>query len=646
MPGLTQQSSDVRFREIDLSQSLRSRSTANGAIIIVSNKGRTTRFNTTTWTDFVAEYGERNAAISFAHYCAKDFFDEGSYLDVVRVVNTDAKVSAVLLKDDGSGTTGMLTIGTGLSDPKNINWAAYTGSGQIPMLMFYPKSGPGSYANSLAIRVASANLVQLAVPTLVSANTGGSLTSGTYSYRVTAVSAVGDTLASTAATVTLGGSISTGTVTVSWAAQENAIGYKIYGRTSGTERLITTVGAGTTTFLDDGSLTPDATKSPITSPANLPTPTPVFTVEVYDYNVNAGVPQEKWQVTLQDFTDASGRQLEATQQLNAFSSYVNVTSYVPSLLTVPVIKTTGPTSVAMSGGTSGTAPTNGQIAQAWIDNFSDREKVQVNVLINGGYTSVPVQQAMIQVAESRGDATAVLDMPSTMQNYQDAITYRNLVLNANSSYAAIYSSDVFVNDNFNGKQLYIPPSGKVAAVYARTDRVAGPQYAPAGLNRGQIQVLALRQDYSEPQRTQLFNAQVNYLRRFIGAGTAVFEQVTLQSKQSALSWVNVRRMVNVIKGGVKDYLMYSLHEPNDDFLRRMIVSSLTSYLNYWKNARGILDFQVISDTSNNPDAKYNLGILTVTVIITPVIAVHEIGVDIVITKAGVSFKEINISALG
>ena len=644
MPGLTQQSSDVRFREIDLSQSLRSRSTANGAIVIVSKKGRPGRFNTTTWTDFVAEYGERDASVSFAHYCARDFFDEGNYLDVVRVVNTDAKYSACLLKDDGAGVTSLLTVGAGISDPVNINWNTFATGGALPMLMFFPKSGPGSYANTISLRVTSANLSQPSVPTLTSASTGGALASATYSYKIAAVSSVGETLASTAATVTIGGSVSTGMVTISWAAIEGATGYKIYGRTSGTERLITTLGAGTLSFIDDGLLTPDSTKLPITSPANLATPTAVFTVSVYDNTINPSTPQETWNCTLTDFVDGNGRQLEAEQQINAFSSYIGCQNNTSSLVSVPVIKNT--TNVALSGGTSGTAPTNSQIAQAWLDNFLDREKVNVNVLINGGYSSVTVQQAMIQVAEGRGDATAVLDTPSAMQKYQDAITYRNLVLNANTSYAAIYTSDVFINDNYNGKQLYIPCSGKVAAVYARTDRVAGPQYAPAGLNRGQIDVLALRQDYNESQRTQLFQAQVNYIRRFIGAGTAVFEQVTLQNKQSALSWVNVRRMVNVIKGGVKDYLMYSLHEPNDDFLRRMIVTSLSSYLQYWKDARGILDFQVISDSSNNPDSKYNLGILTVTVIITPVIAVHEIGVDIVITKAGVSFKEINISALG
>ncbi len=645
MPALTQQSSDVRFREIDLSQSLRSRSTANGAIVIVSNKGRTTRFNTTTWTDFVAEYGERNAALSFGHYCARDFFDEGNYLDVVRVVNSDALTSGVLLKDDGSGITSLLAISAGIPNPLSINWTLYTGSGAKPMLMFYPKSGPGSYANQIAIRVTSQNLSQMSPSTLQSANTGGSLVSATYSYKIAAISEVGETLASTAVTVTIGGSITTGTVTVTWTAVEGARGYKLYGRTGGSEKLISgTLGAGTLSFIDDGSVTPDVNSSPITSAGNLAAPTPVFKVEVFDYNINVGIAQETWYCTLTDQVDGNGRQMEATQQLNAFSSYINCESYASSLVSIPVVKNT--TKTAMAGGASGTAPTNGQIAQAWLDNFSDPEQSNVNVLINAGYTNVSVQQAMIQVAEGRGDATAVLDVPSTMQAYQDAVTYRQLVLNANTSYAAIYSSDVFINDNYNGKQLYVPPSGKVAAVYARNDRVAGPQYAPAGLNRGQVDVLSLRKDYNESQRTQLFQAQVNYIRRFVGAGTAVFEQVTLQNKQSALSWVNVRRMVNVIKGGVKDYLMYSLQEPNDDFLRRQIVVALTEYLQYWKDARGILDFQVISDSSNNPNSKYNLGILTVTVIITPVIAVHEIGVDIVITKAGVSFKEINISSLG
>jgi Phage tail sheath protein subtilisin-like domain len=644
MPGLTQQSADVRFREIDLSQTLRNRSTANGAIVFVSRKGRPGRFNRTSFTEFVAEYGERDAAVSFGHYCAKDFFEEGNYLDCVRVLGSGYAWGAAILKDDGSGVTSLEGITGGLDDPDNISWLTYVTGGEIPLLMFYPKSGPGSYADSIRVRVTSENIDRPNVPVLVSANSGGNLIGGTYQYRVSAISEVGETLASTLATVTITGPISIARVTVSWTLVEGARGYKLYGRTSGAEGLIATLNSTTNTYEDLGLVTPDILQLPITAPIDLPPASREFTVSVFDTDINATIPQETWVCTLEDSVDGNGVQQEAVQLINAFSSYINVASYVPSIVgTPPFVKST--TTEVLIDGDSGTAPTNGQIAQAWIDEFADPERVFVNILINAGYTETNVQLTMLSLAASRGDAVAVLDVPSTMQDYDDAIAYRQLVLNANTSYGAIYTADLFESDNFNGKQLYVPPSGKVASVYARTDRVAGPQYAPAGLNRGLIDVLALRKEYNEAQRTQLFNAQINYIRRFIGAGTSVFEQVTLQNKASALSWVAVRRMINTIKGGVKDFLMYSLHEPNDDFLRRQIVVSLTEYLQFWKDARGLIDFQVIADDSNNPPAKYNLGILTVTIIITPVIAVHEIGVDIVITKAGVSFSEINIAAL-
>lgn len=646
MTGLTQQSADVRFREIDLSQSLRNRSTANAAIVLVSKKGRLGRFNVTTWTDFVAEYGERDAAVSFGHYAARDFFDDGDYLDVVRVCGSGYKYSAALLKDNGSGVSSIAAVNAGLTDPDNIDWDTFVTGAEVPLLMFYPISGPGSYANNIAVRVTSQNLSTPAAPSLAGSITGGILSAGTYTYSIAAIAENGDTLGSPVGTVTIA-TTTAGKVTVSWPAQEGARGYKVFGRSgiATAHRLIATVGAETLSYVDDGSVTPDSTQAPITDPAALPAKVTQFLVSVYDMSVNTSVPAETWTCTLSDFTDGNGVQLEATQRINPFSQYIKVASNVPLITgSVPVVVNTA--KVNLTGGNSGSSPTNGQISTAWTTEFSDREKVMVNILINAGYTDVGVQQTMIRLAESRGDAFAILDLPQTMQSYRDAITYRQLILNAETTYAAIYGSDVLVNDDYNGKRLYTPCSGRVAAIYARTDRVAGPQYAPAGLNRGQVQVLDLRYQYNEPQRTQLFNAQVNYIRRFVGMGTAVFEQVTLQGKQSALSWVNVRRMINVIKGGVKDYLMYSLHEPNDDFLRRQIVSSLTEYLNYWKNARGILDFKVIADDSNNPPAKYNLGILTVTVIITPVIAVHEIGVDMVITKAGVSFSEINIAALG
>lgn len=645
MPGLQQQSADVRFREIDLSQVIRSRQSSIGAAVFVSKKGRPGPFLVTDSKQFKNEYGIPNASVSFGHYSVLSALKEMGQIQCVRALGADYAWSAALLKDNGTGTTQISSISNGIPDVDNIEWDDLVSGAEVPLLVITPKSGPGSYGDSIAIDVQSQNVGQMAAPTLSSVNTGGSLTNGTYEYRVSAIVEQGEMLASSVAQIVISGVITTGKVTLEWTPVVGARGYYVYGRLNGNVHRLAMLGADAVSFTDTGALTPDADFSPITNPALLPDPVKVFTLRVFDLSVSSSNPVEVWPTTLEDFTDDMGRQLEATQQINAFSEYINVASYVSQLLVpVPAIKTV--TKVALAGGDSGTAPTNSQIAQAWQDNFIDSEKIQVNVLINCGYTDVAVQRSMLFTAERRADAFAILDVPSTMQKSQDTITYRQLVLNANTSYGALYAPDVMVDDPDNGKRLYIPPSGWAAAVYARTDRVAGPQFQPAGLTRGLVDVLAMRHEYRDTERTNMFLAQVNYVRKFLGEGNAIFEASTLQAKQSALSWISVRRMLNVIKVSLRDFLMYSIHEPNDDFTRRQIVTASSDYLQAWKDARGILDFQVISDESNNPSSQYNLGILKVTIFVTPIIPVHEIQVDIVVTKAGMDWSEINIQQLG
>lgn len=643
MPGLVQQSSDVRFREIDLSQTLRARSTSAGAIGFVSRKGRTTPFRVTNAQDFLAEYGTPDAAVSFGHYCALDFLKEGSDLWCLRVTSAAARYAAAFIRDNGSGVTESTSVSGGIPDPVDVDWNLYIAGAQIPLMMFTPKSGPGSWANSLAVRIRSDNIDPPTGLAGSSQTTGGSLANGSYDYRVSAISPNGETLATAPYTVVIGGITTTARVTLTWNLVEGAIGYYVYGRVAGTPEFIAQVGAATNTYTDTGAVTPSASKLPILSPTGLPEAASTFDVEIYDLNSNTTIPVETWTVSLTDQVDGTGQQLEVEQRINAFSDYVHVESYATQLTVIPVVKTTP--RVNLTGGDSGTAPTNGQIGNAMEEAFLDPERIQVNILINSGIHDIGYKQRLESIARRRGDAVAVLDAPPTAQNYQDYIDFRNLQINLDSSYAALYGPDILSDDPYNGKKLYVPPSGYVASIYARTDSVAGPQYAPAGLNRGLLNVLGLREEYNDAQRTALFNAQCNYVRKFIGGGIAVFEASTLQKKASALSWVSVRRMVNVIKVSVRDFLLYSLHEPNDDFTRRQIVQSVSEFLQFWKDARGILDFLVVSDDTNNPPAQYNLGILKVTVFITPVIPVHEIQVDMVITKQGVSFSEINIQNL-
>jgi len=204
----------------------------------------------------------------------------------------------------------------------------------------------------------------------------------------------------------------------------------------------------------------------------------------------------------------------------------------------------------------------------------------------------------------------------------------------------LFCPDVLEPDTINGKQVYVPFSGWAAALCARTDRVANPSFSIAGLNRGLVNVLKTRYTYDQGQMDQLFDAQVNYTQTFVGQGIALWEQQTLSGQFSALSWLSVRRITNVIKVALYKFLLYSLQEPNDDFLGRQIVESCSSYLQAIQNARGISGFTVVSDSSNNSAQDFNSGIRNVTVIIIPTIPTHIINLQVVISKAGVSFQEV------
>lgn len=632
------QGSKVIIQEINLSQVITSASTSVVAQVIVSNQGSTIApVQFTNGQDYLAQYGNPNAQISFDVYCGNDYFGEGNRLWGLRVAGTGALYSAILMWTDGT-LTHLLPISAGVIDPTEPNWTALlpSGSSNVALALFYPNLGQGSYANSYGISIVSSNITTPTGLAVVSASTGGTLAPATYEYQISAINAAGETLGSTPVTSVIAGSGTTYTNTLTWNAVALATGYNVYGRTSGGLGLITTIGAGTTTFLDTGGVTPNTAKQPITSPSNLPAPNPVFAVEVFNTAQSSLYPVETFQCSLEDFTNSNGLETELEQAINPFSQYIQCTSNVPSLVTIPAVESAAITN--MAGGDSGAAPTSSQVAGAWA-TFANKQLYAVNILLNSGHSSPDVQLAMDTLAQSRGDCVALLDVPSASQLFQQAINYRNLNLNLNSTYSALFSPDVLEADTINGKQQYVPFSGWAAALCARTDRVANPSFSIAGLNRGLVNVLGTRHTYDQGEMDALFQAQVNYTQTFIGQGIALWEQQTLSAQFSALSWLSVRRIINVIKVALYQFLLYALQEPNDDFLGRQIVGSCTAYLQSIQNARGISSFTVVSDTSNNTAQDFNSGIRNVTVIIVPVIPVHIINLQVVVSKQGVSFTE-------
>lgn len=636
MAILEQRASDVRLNEIDLSQVVTSNSATIAAQVVVSTQGPTEPTRYTNAQQYMNDFGIPNAQVSFDVYCGLDYFKEGNDLWAVRCVGAGALYSSVLLYMDGTDMK-MIGISAGVANPTNPDWNTLVPApGNTPIALFYPNKGPGSYGQRYAVSINSNNIATPTGLTVTSATTGGSLPAATYSYQIAAIGVEGETLASSTVQVVIAGAGTTNRTILEWDLVENAIGYRIYGRTTAGLGLLVELGQGVNTFSDTGVAVPDTTKQPITNPADAPPPDPEFTVNFYDLEQNTTIPVESFLCTLGYGTDADGNATELSERINPFSQYMKVSTNVPTLSSIPDVDDIAMTQ--LEGGNSGTAPTSFDVAAAW-GVFTNKQLYSINLMINSGHADPIVQKEMERIARTRGDTVAFLDVPSNQQQFQQAINYRNLDLNINSSYACLFCPDVLEADTINGKQQYVPLSGWAAALVARTNRVANPSFSIAGLNRGLLDVLKTRYTYDDAQATNLFKAQVNYPRTFIGQGIALWEQQTMLAKQTALSWFSVRNISNVIKVSLYRFGLYVIQEPNDDATRMQLVQSFSDYLETVKNARGISSYTVVCDNYNNPAAYVNSGILRATVIIVPTIPVHELRIDFVISKEGVSFTE-------
>ncbi len=638
-------SSGVYIKELDLSNVPPGLPTSIGAIVGASKKGPTVKpFLITDPTNFVKRYGAPDPKISWMHYAAIAFLSEANQLLVLRVVGSGATYGGVLLQFDTGDSPDSATLTTYvIDDPDLIDFSTAGGaSDPAQNLAYFYAEGQGSYSESIRLQVLSNNLTP-PVPSGTANTTGGTIAATSVSYLVSAYNKDAESDVSTAVTHTFG-SGTTNSETLKWDPIPYATGYKVYGRVGGSEGLIGVVGItededGKIVFTDTGEASigdvpPDVGDLPATS---------VFTVNVFDLTENTSLPAESFLCSLTDGLDGNGQQMELESRINPYSKLIRVKSNAvavdptpPNLVFLPGV---GVNTALMEGGDSGAAVTSSDVAAGW-DFFRDPEQFQIQILINGGYADPVVQLAMDSVAHARGDAVCVLDTPSASQEVQPAQDYRNVTLNLNSNRSALYTPDLLVQDVYNSRSLYVPPSGHIAGVYARTDRVADPWFAPAGLNRGQLSVLGVRVRYNQGDRDALAPHQINYVRVFPGAGYAVWEQHTLQANQSALSWVSVRRMLDVMETAISKALLQSVHEPNDDFLRRIIVTLCNDFLQNLKNRRAIQQYLVVSDGTNNPSYLTNIGQLNVSVFVTPTLPAEKIQLEVIITAQGAKFNEL------
>lgn len=487
------------------------------------------------------------------------------------------------------------------------------------------------------------------------------------------------------ATTSLSGGAATGgstsAVTVNWTAVTGAEGYKVYGRTSGSELLIATITSGSTlSYVDTGAVTPAGALPGINTtgevrltpfslgledPANeyawqsgdkmiiyadnpgewanglslsiskLNTTDSTFEISVFLSGQTTAI--EKWTVSLVDNLDGFGKQLFAEERINPLSRRIKVLVNPDN---TTALDQRARVKRAMAGGDNGSAVSDNEIANAW-SNFEDPEEVPVRLLINAGYASPEVHLAMDNIARGRTDCVALLDVPSDQQEASLAINYRNLTLNLDSSWSALYTCDQLLVDPQNDRQIWVPPSGFVARAFGYTDRNYAPWFAVAGMDRGNVQSLQSRWRYSKQgERDSLAEAQVNYIRTFLGQGKKIWEQFTCTGRESALQYLNVRMLLIYINLAIKEYLLYNVFDPNDEITRSRIRSRIRQFLDRIIAGRGLYAHYVTTPVSTQD---IDEGTLPVKVELEPVIPARRIILILQVNRTGATLKEATIA---
>lgn len=300
--------------------------------------------------------------------------------------------------------------------------------------------------------------------------------------------------------------------------------------------------------------------------------------------------------------------------------------------------------ISLAGGIDA-MPTEGNIETAY-DLFNNKEIVDISLLLTGGHTANVQNHVITSIAASRADCVAFVSPPSTAVvnnagSETTSIASWLTSLGTTSTYAVADSGYKYQYDKYNNVYRWIPLNGDVAGLCVYTDTVRDPWFSPAGLNRGQIKnAIKLAWNPNKTQRDTLYAAGVNPVVSFPGQGIVLFGDKTLTNKPSAFDRINVRRLFIVLEKTIARAARSTLFEFNDQFTRAQFVNLVEPFLRDVQGRRGITDFRVVCDESNNTGEVIDRNEFVGDIYIKPSRSVNFIQLNFVAVRTGVSFDEI------
>ena len=306
---------------------------------------------------------------------------------------------------------------------------------------------------------------------------------------------------------------------------------------------------------------------------------------------------------------------------------------------------------ALQGGVDGYSVARPETLAAF-NLFDDAETIDIDYILMGPSMttvgdSIAKAQHIISIANSRKDCMAfisphrgdVIGQPSTNDIVTKTIDYFDSL--ASTSYAVFDNNYKYIYDKYNDVYRYIPCNGDMAGLVLSTTLNSEAWFSPAGFNRGTI-LNAIKLAYSplKDHRDRLYAARVNPIVAFPGEGIILFGDKTALGYSSAFDRINVRRLFLVLEESISVAAKNQLFELNDEFTRAQFKNIVAPFLRSVQSRRGIVDFLVVCDATNNPADAIDRGEFFAEIFVKPARSINFITLTFTATRTGASFSEI------
>ena len=684
-----QVSPGVNVSEVDLTTVVPAVSTTEGAIAGVFEWGPVEqRVLVDSETSLVSRFGEPKASNFETFFTASNFLNYGNKLYVVRTVSSAALNSTGIVSGSGGNTSGVL-----IKNKVDFDAASYTANADHIVVAKYP----GARGDGLKVEICdSAAAFQSNVTIATAGNTEhintGSLAFVTGSLTanltiITSGTGISNTQASAyldevVADIQVGDLINVGNSSIGEQKLQvksiAASGSDVLDQDGGgvgvisATRVITfenrytlatniseTVLERSWGYVDNFDAAP-GTSPYVEGKGGAGDEVHVVVVDGNgDISGVKGTILEKWS-NLSRATDAkneSGESIYWKDKIDNSSNWIYVvnnplTSGLGSAMSA--LSTALPRKYDFSGGADGngeSAISLGDLAVGY-DLFSDAADVDISLLLTGKAVGGSNGEGLLNyiidnICEVRKDCVVfgspdradVVDVTSLSTQTDNVIAFRNSC--RSSSYGIIDSGYKYQYDKFGDVYRYVPLNGDIAGLCARTDGERDAWFSPGGFNRGQIKnVVKLAFNPRLAFRDQLYKAGVNPVVSFPGQGTVLFGDKTLLAKPSAFDRINVRRLFIVLEKAISNAAQFSLFEFNDEFTRAQFVNLIEPFLRDVQGRRGIYDFRVVCDDSNNTGEVIDRNEFVGDIYVKPAKSINFIQLNFVAVRSGVEFSEV------